>query len=135
MGYQAATQPKCDNAECQRLRPNIAAMTNIDLPNDEYAPVVAAVRRVLDEDKFPMSPRLGPLKAALVRWRSSIPPSHRSRSSSVRRCQQRRCLAGLGTGRGGDDLGTITIACPKSAPRIDMLRSGLQTRGTLHRSA
>ena len=38
---------------------------NIDLPDNECAAVVAAVRKVLDEDKYPMSRRLGPLKAAL----------------------------------------------------------------------
>ena len=54
MGYQVATQTKCDNAESQRLRANIAAMPNIDLPDDEYAAVVAAVRKVFDEDKYPM---------------------------------------------------------------------------------
>ena len=50
------------------------AMPNIDLLDDEYAVVVAAVRKVLDLDKYPMSPRLGPLKAALAKLDPSSVP-------------------------------------------------------------
>ena len=57
----------CVNVEHQRLRHDIAGMPNIDLPDDEYAAVLAAVRKALDEDKYPMSPRLAPLKAALAK--------------------------------------------------------------------
>jgi hypothetical protein len=39
----------------------------IDLPDEELAAVVALVRRTLAEDRFPYSPRLAPLKAALAK--------------------------------------------------------------------
>lgn len=49
-------------------------MPNIDLPDNRYAAVVAAVRKVLDEDKYPMSPRPGPLKAALEKLDPAAAP-------------------------------------------------------------
>ena len=42
-------------------------MPIIDLTDDEHAAVARAVRRVLDEDKFPHAPRLRPLRAALAK--------------------------------------------------------------------
>jgi hypothetical protein len=37
----------------------------IDLPADELAAVAAAIRRLIEDDKFPHAPRLDPLRAAL----------------------------------------------------------------------
>jgi len=82
--------------ENQQQQHDIAGVPNIDLPEDEYADVVAAVRKVLDLDKYPMSPRVGPLKAALAKLdpaaeprpiiRRSPPPAApiRSRDGTVR---------------------------------------------------
>ena len=42
-------------------------MPKIDLTDDELAAVTAAVRRTLDEDKYPLAPRLKPLRAALAK--------------------------------------------------------------------
>ncbi len=42
-------------------------MPTIELPNDELQAVIAALRRVIEEDRYPLSPRLDPLKAALAR--------------------------------------------------------------------
>ena len=42
-------------------------MPTIDLPDDELAAVTAAIRRAIEDDKFPHAPRLDPLKAALAR--------------------------------------------------------------------
>jgi hypothetical protein len=39
----------------------------IDLPDDELAAVTAAIRRLIEADKFPHAPRLDPLRAALAR--------------------------------------------------------------------
>jgi hypothetical protein len=39
----------------------------IDLPDDELAAVAAAIRRAIEDDKFPHAPRLDPLRAALAR--------------------------------------------------------------------
>jgi hypothetical protein len=38
----------------------------IDLTDEEYAAVTTAVRRSIVDDKFPLSPRLAPLKSALA---------------------------------------------------------------------
>jgi hypothetical protein len=40
----------------------------IDLPDDELAAVTAAIRRLIEDDKYPHAPRLDPLRAALARF-------------------------------------------------------------------
>jgi hypothetical protein len=45
----------------------INPMPVVDLTDEEHAAVTAAVRRSIADDKFPMSPRLAPLKAALAK--------------------------------------------------------------------
>jgi hypothetical protein len=42
-------------------------MPMVDFSDGEHAAVTALVRRTVAEDKFPFSPRLKPLKAALVK--------------------------------------------------------------------
>ena len=42
-------------------------MPTIDLPDDEFDAVIAAIRRVIEDDKFPHAPRLDPLRAALAK--------------------------------------------------------------------
>jgi hypothetical protein len=42
-------------------------MPTIDLSDDELAAVAAAIRRLIDEDKFPHAPRLDPLRSALAK--------------------------------------------------------------------
>ena len=42
-------------------------MPAIDLTDDGLAAVAAAVRRTIEDDKFPPAPRLDPLRAALAR--------------------------------------------------------------------
>jgi hypothetical protein len=39
----------------------------IDLPDDELAAVAAAIRCVIEGDRYPHAPRLDPLRAALAR--------------------------------------------------------------------
>jgi hypothetical protein len=39
----------------------------IDLTDDELAAVTAAIRRAIENDKFPQAPRLDPLRAALAK--------------------------------------------------------------------
>ena len=46
-------------------------MPTIDLPDDELAAVTAAIRGVLEGDKFPHAPRLVPLRAALARLQAA----------------------------------------------------------------
>ena len=45
----------------------IRAVPTIDLPADELAAVTAAIRRVIEGDRYPHAPRLDPLRAALAR--------------------------------------------------------------------
>ena len=42
-------------------------MPTINLAADELAAVTAAIRRVIEDDRFPHAPRLDPLRAALAR--------------------------------------------------------------------
>ena len=37
-------------------------MPTIDLTDDEYAAVTAAIRRAIEDDRFPRAPRLDPLR-------------------------------------------------------------------------
>ena len=43
------------------------AVPIIDLPDDELAAVAAAIRGVIEGDRYPHAPRLDPLRAALAR--------------------------------------------------------------------
>ena len=45
----------------------IQPVPTIDLPDDELAAVTAAIRRAVEDDRFPRAPRLDALKAALGR--------------------------------------------------------------------
>jgi hypothetical protein len=47
----------------------------IDLPDDELAAVAAAIRRAIEDDKFPHAPRLDPLRAALARLEAASNPT------------------------------------------------------------
>jgi hypothetical protein len=42
-------------------------MPIIDLTDDEHAAVTTAIRRLIEEDKFPHAPRLDPLRSALAK--------------------------------------------------------------------
>jgi hypothetical protein len=42
-------------------------MPTITLPDDELAAVTAAIRVVIEGDRYPHAPRLDPLRAALAR--------------------------------------------------------------------
>ena len=50
-------------------------MPTIDLPADELAAVTAAIRRLIEDDKYPHAPRLDPLRAALARLEAARQPS------------------------------------------------------------
>jgi hypothetical protein len=42
--------------------------------DDELAAVTAAIRRLIEEDKFPHAPRLDPLRSALAKLDPKTPP-------------------------------------------------------------
>ena len=60
----------------------IRAVPTIDLPDDELAAVAAAIRVVIEDDKFPHAPRLDPLRAALARLEAAANAAHGPHSAS-----------------------------------------------------
>jgi hypothetical protein len=44
----------------------------IDLPDDELAAVTAAIRGVIENDRYSHAPRLDPLRAALARLQAAL---------------------------------------------------------------
>jgi hypothetical protein len=54
----------------------IRPVPTINLTADELAAVTAAIRRAIEDDRFPHAPRLDPLRAALGKFETaSKPPS------------------------------------------------------------
>jgi hypothetical protein len=49
-------------------------MPTIDLTDEEYAAVRAAIRRAVKDDKFPRASRLDPLRAALAKFDPATAP-------------------------------------------------------------
>jgi hypothetical protein len=50
-------------------------MPTISLPDDELAAVTAALRRLIQDDRYPHAPRLDALKAALARLEAASEPT------------------------------------------------------------
>jgi hypothetical protein len=67
-------------------------MPTINLPDDEFAAVIAAIRGVIEDDTFPHAPRLDPLKAALGKLVAASDATH------VSRTHRRRARATSGGG-------------------------------------
>ncbi len=51
------------------------AVPTINLTNDELAAVTAAIRRAIEDDRFPHAPRLDPLRAALIKLEAALEPA------------------------------------------------------------
>jgi hypothetical protein len=49
-------------------------MPMIDLSNDEHVAITALVHRSMADDRYPLSPRLGPMKSALAKLDSGSVP-------------------------------------------------------------
>ena len=64
-------------------------MPTIDLPDDELAAVTAALRRVIEDDKYPHAPRLDPLRAALARLIAAAEPSPDLKASPAAKADKR----------------------------------------------
>jgi hypothetical protein len=60
-------------------------MPTIDLPDDELAAVTAAIRGVIEGDRYPHAPRLDPLRAALARLDAASKPSSNLESEPATR--------------------------------------------------
>ncbi len=50
-------------------------MPTINLTDDELAAVTAAIRRAVEDDRFPRAPRLDPLRAALGKLEAAPEPA------------------------------------------------------------
>ena len=50
-------------------------MPTIDFTDDEYAAVTAAIRRAIEDDRFPHAPRLDPLRAVLGKFEAAPEPT------------------------------------------------------------
>jgi hypothetical protein len=50
-------------------------MPTINLTEDELAAVTAAIRRAVEDDRFPRAPRLDPLRAALGKFEAAPEPA------------------------------------------------------------
>jgi hypothetical protein len=53
----------------------IRAVPTISLTDDELAAVTAAIRRAIEDDRFPHAPRLDPLRAALGKFEAAPEPT------------------------------------------------------------
>ena len=52
----------------------IRAVPTISLTDDELAAVTAAIRRAIEDDRYPHAPRLDPLRAALGKFEAAPEP-------------------------------------------------------------
>jgi hypothetical protein len=50
----------------------------LTFPDAELAAVTAAIRRTIEDDRFPRAPRLDPLRAALARLEAASNAKHAS---------------------------------------------------------
>jgi hypothetical protein len=53
----------------------IRAVPTINLTDDELAAAAAAIRRAIEDDRFPHAPRLDPLRAALGEFEAAPEPT------------------------------------------------------------
>ena len=53
----------------------IRPVPTINLTDDELAAVTAAIRRAIEDDRFPHAPRLDPLRAALGKFEAAAEPA------------------------------------------------------------
>jgi hypothetical protein len=55
----------------------------INLTDDELAAVTAAIRRAIEDDRFPHAPRLDPLRAALAKFEADRTSFHNEKKSGA----------------------------------------------------
>jgi hypothetical protein len=67
----------------------------INLTDDELAAVAAALRRLIEDDRFPHAPRLDPLRAALGKFEAAHEPTRPRRPR-----RQPRATSALGANQG-----------------------------------
>ena len=59
------------------------AVPTINLTDDELAAVTAAIRRMIEDDRFPHAPRLDPLRAALGKFEAAGEPTPLPKAPTV----------------------------------------------------
>jgi hypothetical protein len=64
-------------------------MPTFDLPDDELAAVTAAIRRAIEDDRYPHAPRLDPLRAALARLEAASEPAPPAKASPLAKADKR----------------------------------------------
>jgi hypothetical protein len=75
-------------------------MPTIDLPDDELAALIAAIRRAVEDDRYPRAPRLDPLRAALARFEAAaLEPTPQPKPSSPEAHKRVRRNVGRNLGR------------------------------------
>jgi hypothetical protein len=67
----------------------------IDLPDDELAAVTAAIRAVIEGDRYPHAPRLDPLRAALARLEAAAEPKAPPLAKVDKRASSKPAAKGL----------------------------------------
>ena len=65
------------------------ALPTIDLPADELAAVTAAIRGVIEGDRYPHAPRLDPLRAALAKFDAELQPDPLRKAPPVDKGEKR----------------------------------------------
>ena len=63
--------------ERPRARPGVSAGDDLALTPEERAALIALLKRTIEYDRFPMAPRLDPLKAILAKLDPQPPPPER----------------------------------------------------------
>jgi hypothetical protein len=61
----------------------------IDFTDDELAAVAAAIRRAIEDDRFPHAPRLDPLRAALGKFEAAPEPTPLPKASPPVKAEKR----------------------------------------------
>ena len=67
----------------------IQAVPTINLTDDEHAAVTAAIRRAIEDDKFPHAARLDPLRAALARLDAATKPAPHPKAAPPAKADKR----------------------------------------------
>ena len=64
-------------------------MPVVDLPDDELAAAIAAIRRAIETDRYPRAPRLDPLRAALARLEAALEPTPLPKAAQAAKVDKR----------------------------------------------
>jgi hypothetical protein len=66
----------------------------INLADDELAAAIAAIRRAIEDDRFPHAPRLDPLRAALEKFDAAPEPTALPKAAPPAKADKRAAIKG-----------------------------------------